>query len=94
MSLVSISSHSSIAEPTSRVFDEPHHVIAFAVAFHTTPYQYVLSRCVERAERLAAATTLNVTDIAASAAFSTPSHFARAFEGRVGVIPTAYRNAP
>lgn len=45
-----MSSNSSIAEPTSRVFDEPHHVIAFAVAFRTTPYQYVLSRGVERAK--------------------------------------------
>ncbi|WP_240477705.1 hypothetical protein [Mycobacteroides abscessus] len=32
--------------------------------------------------------------MAASVAFSTPSHFARAFEVRVGMIPTAYRNAP
>ncbi|WP_236740898.1 hypothetical protein [Mycobacteroides abscessus] len=32
--------------------------------------------------------------MAASVAFSTPSHFARAFEVRVGMIPTAYRNTP
>ncbi|MBN7304794.1 helix-turn-helix transcriptional regulator [Mycobacteroides abscessus subsp. bolletii] len=66
---------------------------AFTFAFHTTPYQYVLDRRIARAKRLLATTTLTVTDIAASVGFSTPSHFATAFKGRVGMTPTVYRNA-
>lgn len=65
---------------------------AFTATFRTTPYQYVLDRRIVRAKRLLAATTLPVTDIAASVGFSTPSHFATAFKGRVGMTPTAYRS--
>ncbi|WP_313884330.1 AraC family transcriptional regulator [Mycobacteroides abscessus] len=64
----------------------------FTATFHTTPYQYVLDRRIERAKRMLGTTALPVTDIASRVGFSSPSHFATAFKSRVGVTPTGYRN--
>ncbi|MBV0917965.1 helix-turn-helix transcriptional regulator [Mycobacteroides chelonae] len=64
---------------------------AFAAAFHTTPYRYVLDRRIDHAKKLLTATTLSITEISAHLRFSSPSHFATAFKTRVGVTPTAYR---
>ncbi len=66
---------------------------AFTAAFHTTPYQYVLDRRIDRAKRMLTITTLSITEITARVGFSSPSHFATAFKNRVGVTPTTYRNA-
>lgn len=66
---------------------------AFTTTFHTTPYQYVLTRRIDRAKRLLATTALPITEISAHVGFSSPSHLATAFKSRVGVTPTAYRNA-
>ncbi|OBA95949.1 AraC family transcriptional regulator, partial [Mycolicibacterium fortuitum] len=49
---------------------------AFRAAFHTTPYQYLLDRRIERAKSLLLTTQQTVAEIASSVGFSTPSHFA------------------
>lgn len=64
---------------------------AFAAAFGTTPYQFVLDRRMHRAKTLLATTTMSITDIAMAVGFSTPSHFATTFKNRVGMPPSAYR---
>lgn len=64
---------------------------AFTAAFHTTPYQFVLDRRIQRAKTLLATTFESVTDISAAVGFSSPSHFATTFKARVGVTPSAYR---
>lgn len=66
-------------------------ITAFRAAFHTTPYQYLLDRRIERAKSLLRHTTRTVTEISAMVGFSTPNHFATAFRRRVGVSPRAYR---
>lgn len=64
---------------------------AFRAAFHTTPYQFLLDRRIERAKSLLLHTTRTVTEISAMVGFSTPNHFATAFRRRVGVSPRIYR---
>ncbi|WP_396922270.1 helix-turn-helix transcriptional regulator [Mycolicibacterium sp.] len=65
---------------------------AFRAAFHTTPYQFVLDRRIDRAKTLLLTTSRTITDISAAVGFSTPNHFATAFSRRVGVSPRSYRN--
>ncbi len=64
---------------------------AFAVAFHTTPHQYLLDRRIDRAKSLLMTTTQTVTEISSAVGFTTPNHFATAFRRRVGVTPSGYR---
>ncbi|GAS89355.1 AraC family transcriptional regulator [Mycolicibacterium brisbanense] len=64
----------------------------FRAAFHTTPYQFLLERRIERAKSLLLTTSRTVTDISAMVGFSTPNHFATAFRHRVGVSPRAFRS--
>ncbi|WP_454793309.1 helix-turn-helix transcriptional regulator [Mycolicibacterium lutetiense] len=65
---------------------------AFRAAFHTTPYQFLLDRRIERAKSLLRNTPRTVTEISAMVGFSTPNHFATAFRRRVGVSPSTYRD--
>ncbi|QRY53270.1 helix-turn-helix transcriptional regulator [Mycolicibacterium septicum] len=64
---------------------------AFRAAFHTTPYQFLLGRRIERAKSLLLNTKSSITEISAMVGFSTPNHFATAFRHRVGVAPSKYR---
>jgi AraC family transcriptional regulator len=64
---------------------------AFAAAFHTTPYQFLLDRRIDRAKSQLMTTSLTVTEISTAVGFSTPNHFATAFKRRVGVSPSGYR---
>lgn len=66
-------------------------ISAFRRAFHTTPYQFLLERRIERAKTLLLGTSHGVAEIAAAVGFSTPGHFATAFKRRVGIAPSAYR---
>ncbi len=66
-------------------------ITAFRAAFHTTPYQYLLDRRIERAKSLLLNTTRSITEISAMVGFSTPNHFSTAFRHRVGVSPRNYR---
>ncbi|WP_135459791.1 helix-turn-helix transcriptional regulator [Mycobacterium sp. DL99] len=65
---------------------------AFRAAFHTTPYQFLLERRIERAKSLLRNTSHTVTEVSAMVGFSTPNHFATAFRRRVGVSPSTYRD--
>lgn len=65
----------------------------FTATFRTTPYQYVLDRRIDRAKRLLTTTALSITEIASTVGFSSPSHLATTFKGRVGITPSSYRNA-
>lgn len=66
-------------------------VAAFTSAFAITPYQYVLNRRIEEAQRLLATTEMPIGAVGAAVGFSTPSHFASTFRQRVGVTPSQYR---
>lgn len=64
---------------------------AFAAAFHTTPYQFLLDRRIDRAKALLSTTSRGIAEISATAGFSTPNYFATVFKRRVGVSPSTYR---
>jgi AraC family transcriptional regulator len=64
---------------------------AFTATFHTTPYQFVLDRRMQRAKTLLITTTTSITDIGIAVGFSTPSHFATTFKNRIGMSPSTYR---
>ncbi|MEN4450384.1 AraC family transcriptional regulator [Mycobacterium sp. SM3041] len=66
---------------------------AFRRAFHTTPYQFLLDLRIDRGKMLLMSSATSIAEIASSVGFSTPNHFATAFRKRVGVSPSAYRNA-
>jgi AraC-like DNA-binding protein/PAS domain-containing protein len=69
-----------------------HH---FARAFHQTvgmpPHSYLLSRRLERAERMLHETRLPLAEIAAVTGFSDQSHLARHFRRRTGMPPSLAR---
>jgi AraC-like DNA-binding protein len=69
-----------------------HH---FARAFHQTvgmpPHSYLLSRRLERAERMLHETRLPLAEIAAVTGFSDQSHLARHFRRRTGMPPSMAR---
>lgn len=64
---------------------------AFRAAFHTTPYQFLLDRRIDRAKTLLSSTRLSITEISAAVGFSTPNHFATTFRQRVGLTPRDFR---
>jgi AraC-like DNA-binding protein len=69
-----------------------HH---FARAFHQSvgmpPHSYLLSRRLERAERMLRETRLPLSEIAAATGFSDQSHLARHFRRRTGMSPRLAR---
>jgi len=69
-----------------------HH---FARAFHQSvgmpPHNYLLSRRLERAERMLRETKLPLAEIAAATGFADQSHLARHFRRRTGISPSLAR---
>jgi AraC-like DNA-binding protein len=69
-----------------------HH---FARAFHQTvgipPHSYLLSRRLDRAERMLLQTQLPLSEIAVATGFSDQSHLARHFRRRTGMSPRLAR---
>jgi AraC-like DNA-binding protein/PAS domain-containing protein len=69
-----------------------HH---FARAFHQSvgmpPHSYLLSRRLERAERMLRETSLPLAEIAVATGFADQSHLARHFRRRTGIPPSLAR---
>jgi AraC-like DNA-binding protein len=68
-----------------------HFSRRFKVAFGETPYQYVLSRRVERAQELLRNTEIGVSDVCLEVGFQSLGSFSSAFHRVAGMTPTAYR---
>jgi AraC-like DNA-binding protein len=68
-----------------------HSIHHFVRAFHQSvgmpPHSYLLSRRLERAERMLRETQLPLSEIAAATGFSDQSHLARHFRRRTGMSP-------
>lgn len=62
----------------------------FRRAFGVTPHRYVLNQRLDEGARRLSTSALEVTEVALSLGFSTPSHFAAAFRARFGQSPRAY----
>jgi AraC-like DNA-binding protein len=68
-----------------------HFSRRFKEAFGETPYRYVVSRRVERAQELLRNTGLSVSDICLEVGFQSLGSFSAAFHRVAGITPTAYR---
>jgi AraC-like DNA-binding protein len=68
-----------------------HFSRRFRDAYGETPYRYVLTRRVERAQELLRNTDMSVTDICLEVGFQSLGSFSTTFHRVAGVTPTAYR---
>ena len=64
----------------------------FKLAYGETPYQYLMTRRIERAKALLRAGHLNVTETCFTVGFSSLGTFSSRFSELVGMSPSAYRD--
>jgi transcriptional regulator GlxA family with amidase domain len=70
-----------------------HFSRSFAETFGETPYQYLLTRRIERARHLLRTTDIQVLDVCMSVGFTSVGSFTTTFRRHVGMSPTEYRRA-
>jgi AraC family transcriptional regulator len=68
-----------------------HFSHAFKASMGMSPYQYVLSRRVERAKELLRDSDLTIEAISIGLGFSHQNHLSRTFKDRTGVTPMLFR---
>jgi AraC family transcriptional regulator len=68
-----------------------HFLRSFKKTTEETPYQYLLSRRIERARSLLMESKISVTEIASAVGFKDSTQFIRAFRKKIGVTPGRYR---
>jgi transcriptional regulator GlxA family with amidase domain len=68
-----------------------HFSRAFRRTFGETPYQYLLTRRLERARHLLRTTDLQVAEVCLAVGFTSVGSFTTTFHRHVGVSPTVYR---
>ncbi|MGH2983762.1 MAG: helix-turn-helix domain-containing protein [Solirubrobacterales bacterium] len=68
-----------------------HFSREFRRTFGETPYQYLLTRRLERARHLLRTTDLQVAEICLAVGFNSIGSFTTTFRRHVGISPTAYR---
>lgn len=66
--------------------------LGFKELFRTSPYQYRLQLCLEKAKTLLEDTDDTIDQIAGKVGFETYNGFSTAFKKAFQVAPTAYRN--
>jgi AraC family transcriptional regulator len=72
----------------------PHYFCElFKQSVHVSPYQYVLRRRIEHAQKLLEEPSVTVFEAAMRSGFSDQSQFTKIFRRVVGVTPTSYRAA-
>lgn len=92
MLLASIHTHVSIEDIASACrLSRAHFIRAFKQSMHSTPYQWLLDKRIERARELLSRSPLTIADIAGACGFSDQSHFTRVFAQKVGMPPAAWR---
>lgn len=70
-----------------------HFSREFRATFGETPYQYLLTRRLERAALLLRATDRSVTDVCLTVGLTSLGSFTTSFTRAYGMSPTAYREA-
>lgn len=68
-----------------------HFSRSFRATFGETPRQYLITRRIERAERLLRAGRLSVIEVCFEVGFTSPASFSNTFKARTGSTPSAYR---
>jgi transcriptional regulator GlxA family with amidase domain len=71
---------------------ERHFSRSFRRTFGETPYQYLLTRRIERARHLLRTTDLQVAEVCLAVGFTSVGSFTTTFSRHVGVSPTDYRS--
>lgn len=66
--------------------------LGFRELFQTSPYQYRLHLCLEKAKALLEGTDDTIDQIASKAGFDSYSGFSTAFKKAYSIAPTAFRN--
>lgn len=66
--------------------------LGFRELFKTSPYQYRLHLCLERAKELLEETDDTIDQIASKVGFDSYNGFSTAFKKAYSIAPTAYRN--
>ena len=66
--------------------------LGFRELFQTSPYQYRLHLCLEKAKELLEETDDTIDQIAAKVGFDSYNGFSTAFKKAYSIAPTAYRN--
>lgn len=66
--------------------------LGFRELFQTTPYQYRLKLCLEKAKDLLEDTDDTIDQIASKVGFGTYNGFSTAFKKAYSIAPTEYRN--
>ena len=66
--------------------------VGFRELFQTSPYQYRLRLCLQRAKELLEVTDDTIDQIAAKVGFDTYNGFSTAFKKAFHIPPTVYRN--
>ncbi len=70
----------------------PNHFLRmFKQVFHQTPYQYIINRRLEYAQKLLLQTDRSITDICFAVGFESLGSFSWLFRRRIGISPTSYR---
>lgn len=72
-------------------YSPDHFSRLFKQTFQQSPYQYVLSRRIEKAMTLLRDESLSIAEIATACGFSNQGHLTTAFKRRTGTTPGAYR---
>ena len=70
-----------------------HFSRSFRRVFGETPYQYLLSRRLERARHLLRTTEMTVAEICLEVGFTSVGSFTTTFRRHVGLSPTTFRQA-
>jgi AraC family transcriptional regulator len=68
-----------------------HFVTLFKQSTGTTPYQYVLRRRIERAQKMLVERQPSILEVSLSLGFEHPNNFARTFRRLTGVTPKQFR---
>jgi transcriptional regulator GlxA family with amidase domain len=71
---------------------ERHFSRSFRRAYGETPYQYLLSRRLERARHLLRTTEMQVAEICLAVGFTSVGSFTTTFRRHVGITPLDYRH--
>jgi AraC-like DNA-binding protein len=68
-----------------------HFSRSFRRTFGETPYQYLLTRRIERARHLLRSTDMQVAEVCLAVGFTSVGSFTSTFRRHVGMSPTEYR---
>lgn len=89
LDLVELAKLAKLAKPGG--YSPDHFARRFKRTFGQSPYQYILSRRIERAKSLLRDPRRSIADVALASGFSSQAHLSAMFKRSTGVTPGRYR---